>query len=141
MNASINLSAVTPSAWRARSEQKDRERQEAQAEQRIEGIKKDLEQLARDTYIQHIEACQESRKLEKRWIIRDIDIRIWFRHYTAPKRKKERQEKAKEEQKDEMETQVRVFSREIGETFVITYNRLATLKPKNSGWLLGCRLT
>jgi hypothetical protein len=139
MNVSLNI-PVTPSARRSRREQKERERLEQLGERRIEGIKNDLMQLARDTYIRHIKQCQGNREIEKRWIIRDIDIRIWFHHYAKP-RPKAKEGKASEPQRKPMETQVRVYSREIGETLVITYSHFAAMEPKSSGWLLGCRLT
>jgi hypothetical protein len=135
---SISLNAVTPSGLRQRSKQRELERLEKIGKERLEGTKRDLMQLARATYIRHIEECQGRQELESRWIIRNIDIRIWFRHYTKPKAQ---DEKVDEERTDEMETQIRVYSREIRETFVITYTHFATQKPKSSGWLLGCRLT
>jgi hypothetical protein len=129
MNVSIGPSSTSPFAWNARSQQKDRERQEAIGEQRIAGIKGDLERLAFDVFIRHIKECQKHR-FERRWLIQEIDVRVWLRHYFNPN--------GGEDRSGELETQIRVASRELGETYIVTFTRLH--RAESSGWLLGRHL-
>jgi hypothetical protein len=129
---SISLNAVTPSGLRARSARKERERLEKLGEQRIVGVKADIERLAYDIFINYIEKCQGSQ-FERRWAVAVIDVRAWLRHYFNPR--------GGEDQKGQMETQVRVYARELHETYALTFSLRAITITESSGWLHGCRLT